>query len=63
LGFAPDVAEELSKLSPVEQARRVQQMNDDLDIGRMPDDSVTYETFRDLRNRQEASRTRKPQKR
>jgi hypothetical protein len=38
-------------------------MDDDLDLGRMPDDSMDYETFRDLRNRQEASRPHKPPKR
>jgi len=44
------------KLDPLEAARRVQEMDDDLDIGKMPDDKLDYETFRDLRNRQEAAR-------
>jgi len=47
------------KLDPLEAARRVQEMSDDLDWGRMPDDRMDYSTWRDERNRQKASRPHK----
>jgi len=56
LAFAPDVCAQLCLLDPIEAARKVSEMSEDLDVGRMPDDSMDYETFRDLRNEQEASR-------
>ena len=63
LSFAPDVCVELCKLHPLDAARRVQEMSDDLDWGRVPDDRVDYSTWRDERNRQGASRPHKPRKR
>jgi|SRR6516165_6098206 hypothetical protein len=59
LSFTPDVCEALCKLHPLEAARRVQEMSDDLDWGRMPDDRMDYSTWRDERNRQKASRPHK----
>jgi len=59
LSFAPDVCEALNKLHPLDAARRVQEISDDLDWGRVPEDRVDYSTWRDERNRQEASRARK----
>src|SRR5215469_1825275 len=56
----PDVREALNKLHPLEATRRVQEISDDLDWGRMPEDHVDYATWRDERNRQEASRPHKP---
>jgi hypothetical protein len=38
-------------------------MSDDLDWGRMPDDRVTYSTWKTERNLQKASRPNKPPKR
>ena len=63
LAFCPDVREALNKLHPLEAARRVQEISDDLDWGRVPEDRVDYLTWRDERNRQEASRPHKPHKR
>ena len=63
LAFCPDVREALNKLHPLEAARRVQEISDDLDWGRVPEDQVDYSTWRDERNRQEASRPHKPHKR
>jgi hypothetical protein len=62
LAFCPDVREALNKLHPLEAARRVREISDDLDWGRVPEDRVDYSTWRDLRNRQEASRPHKPRK-
>jgi hypothetical protein len=58
LAFCPDVCSALSRLHPLDAARRVQEMSDDLDWGRVPEDRVDYSTWRDERNRQEASRKR-----
>ena len=63
LAFCPDVREALCKLHPLEAARRVAEMSDDLDWGRVPEDRVDYSTWRDERNRQEASRPHKLRKR
>jgi len=59
LAFCPDVCAELCKLHPLQAARRVQEMSDDLDLGRMPDDRMDYSTWRDERNLQKAPRARK----
>jgi len=57
------VCAELCKLHPLDAARRVQEMSEDLDWGRMPEDRVDYSTWKYERNRQEASRPHKPRKR
>jgi hypothetical protein len=56
LAFCPDVREALNKLHPLEAVRRVQEMSDDLDWGRVPDDRVTYSTWKTERNLQKAPR-------
>jgi hypothetical protein len=63
LSFAPDVCAELCRLHPLDAARRVAEMSEDLDWGRLPEDHATYEVWKTERNRQEASRPQKPQKR
>jgi|SRR5215469_1427505 len=63
LSFAPDVCAKLCELHPLDAARRVQEISDDLDWGRVPEDRVDYSTWRDERNRQKASRPHKPRKR
>jgi hypothetical protein len=63
LAFCPDVCEALNKLHPLVAARRVQEISDDLDWGRVPEERVDFATWRDERNRQEASRPHKPRKR
>ena len=63
LAFCPDVCEALSRLHPLDAARRVHEMSEDLDLGRMPDDRMDYSTWRDERNRQKNSRPHKPPKR
>jgi len=62
LAFSPDVLEALNALDPVEAARRIQQMNDDLDWARVPEENLSYEEWRDERNRAEAARRHKPRK-
>jgi hypothetical protein len=63
LSFAPDVCAELCNLHPLEAARKVQEMSDDLSWGHVPEDRVSYEVWKNERNRQEASRPHKPRKR
>jgi hypothetical protein len=59
LSFAPDVCAKLCELHPLEAARRVQDMSEDLDWGRMPENRVEYSTWKNERNRAKASRPRK----
>jgi hypothetical protein len=63
LAFAPDVLEALNALDPLEAARRIQEMNDDLDWGRVPEENISYEAWRDQRNDAESARRHKPRKR
>jgi hypothetical protein len=57
LGFCPNVCEALCQLDPLEAARKVQEMSDDLSWGRLPDDRVDYPAWRDGRNRAEFRRS------
>jgi len=61
LAFCPDVCAQLCLLDPLEAARKVSEMSEDLDWGRVPEDRLTYEAWKTERNRREFSRPHKPQ--
>lgn len=63
LAFSPDVCAQLCLLDPVEAARKVAQMSEDLDWGRVPEENLSYEDWRDERNRAESARRHTPRKR
>ena len=52
LGYAPEVAEQLSAMHPLDAVRCVEGISEDLDRGEVPGDATEYGTWKQLRNHQ-----------
>jgi len=60
LGFAPDVIEQLCKMHPLDAAKCIESISEDLERAAVPSEGTDYAPWKQDRNREKALRARKP---